>query len=325
MSLIKLDIKPLVSILIPLYNTEKNIVETLESCIHQTYKNIEVIVVDDGSKDNSLKVAKDYALTHPQIKVIAQQNGGGCKARNTAFANSTGDYIVYLDADDIISEDKIESQVNLLKDEPDTTIATCKWDRFYEEIFDAKFPHRSVYKNYNSGIELVEDLLNGDMFGVTCYMTPRRLIEAAGSWDEKILVNQDGEFFFRVLLNAKRVVYSDKGALFYRSSNLNSTSRKKPTKKRGYSLFYSYTLELDYARRQGVLTDRMRLGLARFMMSIAYQYYSSTELVNDVRTTIASFYNHRLPVSIGGKGFRNGCKLIGFWNMIRIKQILKKQ
>lgn len=320
-----LDNKPLVSILIPIYNSEKYIVETLESCIRQTYKRIEVIVVDDGSKDNSLKVATDYALTHPQVKIIAQQNGGGCKARNTAFANSTGDYIVYLDADDIISDDKIESQVNLLMGESDTTVATCKWDRFYEELSDAKFPHRNVYKGYNSAIELVEDLLNGGMFGVTCYMTPRRLIEAAGPWDEKILVNQDGEFFFRVLLNAKRVVYSDKGALFYRSSDHNSTSRKKPTEKRGYSLLYSYTRELDYARQQGMLTDRMRQGLVRFMMSIAYQYYFSTGLVNKVHATIASFYNHTLPISIGGKGFRNGCRVIGFWNMIRIKQILKRQ
>lgn len=316
--------KPLVSILIPLYNAEKYIVETLESCIHQTYKNIEVIVVDDGSKDNSLKVATDYALTHPQVKIIVQQNGGGCKARNTAFANSTGDYIMYLDADDIISDDKIESQVNLLKAEPDTTVATCKWDRFYEELSDAKFPHRHVYKNYDSGLELVEDLLNGGMFGVTCYMTSRQLIEMAGPWDERILVNQDGEFFFRVLLNAKRVIYSDQGALYYRSSDQNSTSRKKPTEKRGNSLIYSYIRELDYAREKGMLTDQIRVGLANYMMTIAYQYYFSAELVNEVRSTIVSFYNHTLPVSIGGKGFRYGCKLIGFWNMIRIKQILKK-
>ena len=312
-----------VSILVPLYNAEQYVVDTLESCINQTYKNIEVVVVDDGSKDNSLTVAREYAQTHPQIKVISQENGGGCKARNTALAHSTGDYIVYLDADDIISPDFIEEHLRLLKDEPYTTVATCKWDRFYNDLSDATFPERIVYHDYDCGLKLVEDLLNGGMFGVTCYMTSRKLIEEAGPWDERVLVNQDGEFFVRVLLRAGKIKFGPNSALYYRSADMNSTSRKKPTEKRGKSLLYSYEQELRFAQSMNLLTDKIAFGLAGCMQTVAYQYNAYPEIVDNAYRLIKSFYKRSVPASVGGKGFQMACNIFGFWNVLKLRHFLK--
>lgn len=315
---------PKVSILVPLYNAEKYVVETLECCINQTYKNIEVIVVNDGSKDNSFQIAMDYSKTQPQVKVITQENGGGCKARNTALAHSTGDYIMYLDADDVISEDKVEAQVNLLKDEPYTTVASCKWDRFYQSLDDAKFPQLMVYKDYVSGIDLIEDLMNGSMFGVTCYLVNRRLIEEAGPWDEKILVNQDGEYFIRVLLKAKRVLYSDKGALYYRSSDQNSTSRTRGTEKKGLSLLYCYLQEIRVVTKAGEMRPRIKAGFAKAIQSVAYLYDHCPEVVKLARLAAKDLGMSSRRSDIGGSLFRKGCNLIGFWNMLKIKRILLK-
>lgn len=103
--------EPLVSILIPCYNAEKWLAETLESALAQTWDNIEIIVVDDGSTDKSLAVAKQFEPDG--VKVISQANKGASAARNRAFQESQGDFIQYLDADDLLVPDKIELQVKL--------------------------------------------------------------------------------------------------------------------------------------------------------------------------------------------------------------------
>ena len=112
----------LVSILIPAYNAELYIAETLESAIAQTWGNIEIIVVDDGYRDDTLAIAKRYETKG--IKVIAQeQNRGQTVALNRCLAEAQGDYIQYLDADDILEPQKIGIQVNRLLNEPQGTLA----------------------------------------------------------------------------------------------------------------------------------------------------------------------------------------------------------
>ncbi len=95
--------KPLVSILIPCYNAEAWLAQTLESALAQTWSPTEIIVVDDGSKDRSLEIAK--AFEPRGVKVISQHNQGASAARNRAFQESQGDFIQYLDADDLLAPD----------------------------------------------------------------------------------------------------------------------------------------------------------------------------------------------------------------------------
>ena len=97
--------QPLVSILIPCYNSEKWLAETLESALAQTWQNKEIIVVDDGSTDSSLEIAKTFESN--KVKVLRQDNRGASAARNLGLTNAQGDFIQYLDADDLLSEDKI--------------------------------------------------------------------------------------------------------------------------------------------------------------------------------------------------------------------------
>ena len=101
--------KPLVSAIIPNYNYSRYIGEAVESALNQTYKNIEVIVVDDGSCDDSLKVLSAYV---DRIKVVSQKNAGVAMARNNGVEVSTGEYVAFLDADDVWLPDKVEKQVD---------------------------------------------------------------------------------------------------------------------------------------------------------------------------------------------------------------------
>ena len=98
-----------ISIIIPIYNVEKYITECLESVIYQTYKNLEIICIDDCSNDNSLKITEEFALKDKRIKIIKfKQNLGVAQARNTGIESATGDYIFFLDSDDYIKSDIIE-------------------------------------------------------------------------------------------------------------------------------------------------------------------------------------------------------------------------
>ena len=96
---------PLVSIIVPVYNTEKYIRECLQSLIHQSYAHIEIIAVDDGSTDSSLKILNQYAQKFPQIKIISQANAGLSAARNTGIASSKGECMCFVDSDDWIDTD----------------------------------------------------------------------------------------------------------------------------------------------------------------------------------------------------------------------------
>ena len=99
----------LVSILIPAYNAEKWVADTIRSAINQTWPNTEIIIVDDGSTDNTLAIAKTFESA--TVKVISQENTGSAEARNRALSYAQGDYIQYLDADDLLSADKIAIQM----------------------------------------------------------------------------------------------------------------------------------------------------------------------------------------------------------------------
>ena len=105
-----------VSIITPLYNGEKYVAKTIESVLSQTYKDWEMIIVNDGSKDNSEQIAKEYAAKDSRIKVFLQPNGGSASARNNGIQRAEGRYICLLDADDLWDSNFLESQLNLMRE-----------------------------------------------------------------------------------------------------------------------------------------------------------------------------------------------------------------
>lgn len=253
-----------VSILIPCYNSEKWLAETLDCCLRQSYTNIEVILVDDGSTDNSLSIAREYEQKDSRIHVFTQPNSGGCKARNLAFEKSTGDYIMYLDADDLMSDNKIEVQMKRLEEEGDAySVAVCPWETFSNGILPSTFNDRFFYKDYSSGLDLIEDAwYNGDWYVITCYLSPRQLIKEAGPWDERLTKIQDSEFFCRVISKATKILYCSDAKFYYRRGyvSVSSSNRYSEDKLRsallGRILYKQVVLPLRDTRK-------IRHGLAR--------------------------------------------------------------
>src|SRR6266404_3545490 len=136
--------QPLVSILIPAYNAEPWMADTIQSALGQTWPNKEIIVVDDGSSDQTLSVARQFASK--SVSVVTQENLGAAAARNRAIALSQGDYIQWLDADDLLSADKIAKQMAAAEQsKTKRTLFSSSWGYFIYRPSVARFVPTSLW------------------------------------------------------------------------------------------------------------------------------------------------------------------------------------
>ena len=121
----ELENEPLVSVVIPVYNREKSLKPAVQSVLAQTYRNVEVIIVDDGSTDKSAFVATDLANVDERIRVVTQENAGACNARNRGIDLASGNFIAFQDSDDFWLPNKLESQMKAMK-EKNADVVVCK-------------------------------------------------------------------------------------------------------------------------------------------------------------------------------------------------------
>ena len=185
-----------VSILIPAYNAERWVGSALQSALNQSWPRIEIIVVDDGSRDQTLAVAKRYESA--KVKVMRQEAERPA-ARNTALREAQGDFLQYLDADDLLSADKIREQLILLRENPDyLSVSSGVY------FFDGKDPNsgleeRSGAVDTDDPVKWLMEFLGPDgPFGTVPYgawLTPRSVAERAGAWDDSVHCDDDGEYF----------------------------------------------------------------------------------------------------------------------------------
>lgn len=217
---------PLVSICIPVYNCEAYIGETITAAISQTYNNIEIIVADDGSTDDTLLNIEKLNAKH--ISIYKQKNAGAAAARNLAYSKATGQYVKFLDGDDIINPEMIESQVKLATENEDCIIS-AKWGRFYNNDLDTfKLSTEDCWQTLAASDWICSSWKNGhSMTQPGIFLLPKQIIESAGLWDEQLTLIDDLDFFTRVILKCKSVVFDPDSTLYYRSGNSGSLSDSK--------------------------------------------------------------------------------------------------
>jgi glycosyltransferase involved in cell wall biosynthesis len=220
---------PLVSILIPCHNNEAFVAEAIESALGQTYSNIEVIVVDDGSTDKSLQVIKNYG---DRIKWQAGPNRGACAARNTAFSLSQGEFIQFLDADDLLLPGKIEKQMPaLLSGSADVVV--CKGT-----LFGDGRPERPIKKPTPdpSGIDPVEYVLKYPI-GTERPLYRRSFVEKVQGYREGLPRAQDWDFNVRVAAAGARFSLVDEILVRHRHHD-------SPTRITKQKLPFDYTIKV---------------------------------------------------------------------------------
>lgn len=230
---------PLVSILIPNYNKAAYLAETLDSVIAQTYTNWECVIVDDHSTDSSWEILEIYSKKDFRIKIFKRPENrkkGGGAARNFAFENSNGDYVQWLDSDDLIHKDKLSSQVSDLLTAKDNSISIANW-KWIDSPSDIEDENGSIKnspnmesrwtKYPNEGLELILWLFKiRFLIPIHSYLVRADLLRESGLWNEDLTKNQDGEFMVRVLLKCKNISYNYSVFAFYRRPNCNHLSHQ---------------------------------------------------------------------------------------------------
>jgi glycosyltransferase involved in cell wall biosynthesis len=223
--------EPMVSVCMPCYNAEKYVGEAIESVLNQTYKNIELIVVNDGSTDRSGEVLKKYA--GKAVKVVTERCGSASKARNRTFREAQGEYIKFFDADDLISPEMIERQLVRLNGRQDA-VAMSAWGRFYNDDIQTFKPNpQSVWRDMRGVDWLVEAVRDGQpMMQAGMFLIPRGLAQKAGPWNEELTLIDDFEYFCRLFCEAEEILFVTNTTLFYRSGIKGSLSARKSQKAR---------------------------------------------------------------------------------------------
>lgn len=238
---------PLVSILIPAYNAEAFLGDTLKSALAQTWRRKEIIVVDDGSKDGTLAVARQFESQG--VTVIAQKNQGAAAARNTALSHSKGEFIQWLDADDMLNPEKVERQVKAaIQDADRRTLYSAGWAYFMYRASQARFTPTELWHDL-SPIEWMTRKLELNLHMQTAtWLVSRELTVAAGPWNTKLLGDDDGEYFARVLMASGQVRFVPESKVFYRISPSARLSHIGRSVAKMEAQFHSMELNIAYIR-----------------------------------------------------------------------------
>ncbi len=245
---------PLVSILIPAYKSEKWIGETLECVLEQSWSNLEVIVVDDGSPDNTLSVARQFEAGN--VLIHSQKNAGAPAARNRAFSLSQGEYVIWLDADDLLSKDRIKNQFKALEERgTENSLASCNWGHFYYRTTKAKFVHTSLCKDLSPVDWLTHKMGENLHMQTATWLVSRKVTELAGPWDSTLVSDDDGEYFCRVILNCDQIIFDPESYVYYRITDsgswgsLGNSDRKLEAQWKSMKLHIEYLLSMENSER----------------------------------------------------------------------------
>lgn len=237
--------RPLVSILIPAYNAEAWIADTLRSAIAQTWERKEIIVVDDGSKDQTLAVARKFESE--QLKIVTQKNQGASATRNNAFAMSKGDYVQWLDADDLMAPEKTASQMEAAeRSGSKRTLISGAWAHFMHRPYRAEFRPGPLWEDLSRAEWLMRKMENNTYMQTATWLVSRELAEAAGPWDTRLLGDDDGEFFCRVLLASEGTRFVKESKVYYRLAGTSSLSYIGHSNRKLEAQWISMKLHIGY-------------------------------------------------------------------------------
>ena len=304
----------LVSIIISAFNAEKYIAATLDAVLQQTYPNLEVIVVNDGSTDNTLAIAESYKSRG--VRVICQDKKGQDAALNLGYKHSKGEYIKFMDSDDLINPEMVELQVNAISTSSDH-IAYGEWARFYHNNpSNANFESLDYWKNTDP-IEFIIARPEGVMLQCGIILIPRNLIDKVGGWDERLVLYNDMEFFNRIILASKGVKFVKGARLYYRSGMSSSISAQK-----GRKYFESTLLAIDLIADQLLKKEdsiRIRTFIANLYQDRYFQLFPLyPDLCIDYKNRLLE-YPHSTLKPQGGKIFKFLLFFLG-WKITKVVQ-----
>lgn len=206
----------LISVIVPCYNQGMYLKETIQSALASTYRPLEVLIINDGSTDHSLKLAQELEAQHPEVRVLDQANAGVTKARNAGIAAANGEYILPLDGDDLISATYIEQGLAILSSRPEVNVVYCQAEKFTE----------TTRKPWKLKPFSLQQLAKDNMIFVSALFRKADAVAVGGFSEDMNLGREDWEFWIKLLKNGGEVVQLPLVGFFYR---LTPNSKRKKT------------------------------------------------------------------------------------------------
>jgi len=285
---------PLVSILIPAYNAEWCIAESIQSALAQTWPHKEIIVVDDGSTDRTADIARQFASKN--VKILSTENRGQSGAVNNAYRLCQGHYIQELDADDVLASDKIERQLAALrKCDSKRTLLSSSMAFFYYRNRNARFIHNSLCQDLSSAEWLLRKMGQNLHMQNATWLVSRELAEAAGPWNEQLNYDQDGEYFVRLLVKSEGTRFVPGTGVYYRITGSNRVSHIGRSEKKKESLLLSMKLHVQYLRSLEE-SERVRKACLTYVQNWYGNFYPERpDLVSQLRDLAGELGGHLEP------------------------------
>lgn len=221
----------MISVIIPLYNKGKNIVSTIESVLAQSYKDWELIIVDDGSTDGSSDVVREFIRANDgnsKIRLIQKKNGGVCSARNRGIHEAKGELIALLDADDQWDEKYLEEQMRMVEDFPEAAM----WGINFAELSDGKLIRKLAtglpdgYRGYVENYFQMPGRIS-DLYCSSSVLIRREVFERVGMFDERIKYAEDSDMWFRIIANYPVAFYDRYMAWYLYDAENRAMNRRR--------------------------------------------------------------------------------------------------
>ncbi len=276
--------------------------------------------MDDGSTDRSLTIARSYESS--RLKVITQPNQGASAARNRALQEAQGEFIQYLDADDLLASDKIEHQIKLLQSCDSNCIASGAWARFYRHYFEAVFQPQPLWQDFLPVDWLICAWKGNGMMHPAAWLIPRSIADRVGLWDESLSLNDDGEYFCRVVLASQEIKFCADSRVYYRSGIQGSLSGST-SGAAWKSLWRSMQLDRIHLLAQEDSLRTRRACADRFQRLIYDIYPNLPDLQQDIEAEIQALGGTNLS-PVGSSLFQSAAAVLG-WKFAKRLQMLTRK
>ena len=218
--------KPLVSVVIPCFNVQDYIEEAVQSALDQTYSNIEVICVDNASEDDTWKRLQEIKIKHPEIILSQEAKKGAPAARNCGIQNAKGEWVQFLDADDLLLPEKIEHQIKLLMTFEKTDFGYISAKHFKQNLAGLK--EEEMIEQFEDNFMNV--FMNSSGITSSNLFSKAAVLEIKG-WDEQLKSSQETDFMFRILAQGYGCIYDEKPLTIVRERESGQISHRNPVSK----------------------------------------------------------------------------------------------
>lgn len=277
------------SVIVPVYNVEKYLKECVDSILSQTFKDFELILVNDGSKDSSPAICDEYAKKDSRVKVIHKENGGQSTARNMGVEKASGEFAVFLDSDDLIADEHFFEDVKQTADE-ETDIVLFRYCKYYGDRTD-EYGITLANLDTENKAELLRELVKRDAFFCSCWSKCTRMsvLKENNIVFDTSLSCEDMDWYYNVVSKANNFKVIDKPYIYYRQreNSVTSSFKKKSITD------YIYTIN-KWSEEHKKIEDKrerevMLSSLAKLYCNLLISYSRHTKELKDCKKDIFSF------------------------------------